>query len=125
MNAGISIALLEKADRQNWAVHRQLQQGLSSFQLDCDCRFDAGEAPETLFANFRNVILGIDMAKVDDFLLSGCARKIEVAEIEVQSMEQRELVKPGSREWSVIEGGIGSIRSGDNIHQIGPRQVWS
>jgi hypothetical protein len=33
------------ADRQNRALHRQLQQRLNSFQLDCDCRFDPGKAP--------------------------------------------------------------------------------
>ncbi len=31
------------ADRQNRALHRQLQQVLSTFQLDCDCRFNCGD----------------------------------------------------------------------------------
>ena len=44
-------------DRQNRALHGHLQQSLSSFQLDCDCRFDPGEAATTFLANFLNFIV--------------------------------------------------------------------
>ena len=44
------------ADRQNRALHRQLEQGLSSFQLDCNRRFNFGETPATLLEDFWGVI---------------------------------------------------------------------
>lgn len=45
------------ADRQNRALHRQLQQGLSSFLLDYDRRLDPGKAPAPLLADFWKLIL--------------------------------------------------------------------
>jgi transposase len=51
------------ADHQNRALHRQLQQGLSSFPLDCNCGFDPGEAPAALLANFWDMTLGSALEK--------------------------------------------------------------
>jgi hypothetical protein len=40
-------------------LYPQEQQELSSYQLDCDCRFDPPEAPAALLANFWLVILAL------------------------------------------------------------------
>jgi hypothetical protein len=66
------------ADRQNPAFHRQLQQGLSSFQLDFDCRFDLGEAPAPLLVEFREVILACWIPRVN-MIVFGQIRHIQAS----------------------------------------------